>query len=102
MAQLLTPTDVTACFEAAWNGHDMHLFATLFHPDATFVNRFATYWKGADAIVEGHKAIHDTIYRDSSLKIELPEVKMLSEDIAVVHFWTRLTTGAAHPSGVHE
>jgi uncharacterized protein (TIGR02246 family) len=102
MTKLLTPADVTARYEAAWNTHDMELFATLFHQDATFVNRFGTYWKGANAVVAGHRAIHETVYRDSTLKIDPPDVKMLSNDIAIVHFWTRLTAGAAHPAGPHQ
>jgi uncharacterized protein (TIGR02246 family) len=96
------PGDVMARFEAAWNAHDMELFATLFHQNATFVNRFGTYWKGADAIVDGHRAIHETIYRDSILKIDPPEVEMLSDDVAIVHFWSRLSTGEAHPAGPHQ
>jgi uncharacterized protein (TIGR02246 family) len=102
MTKLLTPADVTERYETAWNTHDMELFATLFHQDATFVNRFGTYWKGVDAIVAGHRAIHGTVYRDSTLKIDPPDVKMLSNDIAIVHFWTRLTAGAAHPAGPHQ
>lgn len=102
MDELLTPTDVAASFENAWNAHDMELFATLFHLDATFVNRFATFWKGIDEIVDGHRAIHETVYRDSTLKIDPPEVEMLSDNIAIVHFWTRLTTGEAHPAGPHQ
>lgn len=102
MGQLLTPSDVTACFQSAWNAHDMDLFGTIFHPDATFVNRFGTYWKGADAIVEGHKAIHETVYRDSTLIIDAPEVEMLSDDVAILHFWNRLKTGEAHPAGPHQ
>ncbi|HSH77478.1 MAG TPA: SgcJ/EcaC family oxidoreductase [Herpetosiphonaceae bacterium] len=102
MTKLLTPADVTARYETAWNTHDMELFATLFHHDATFVNRFGTYWKGVDAIVNGHRAIHETVYRDSTLKIDPPEVQMLSDDISIVHFWTRLTTGEAHPTGPHQ
>ena len=102
MTELATPPDVTVRFERAWNTHDMGMFATLFHPDATFVNRFATYWKGAEAIVEGHRAIHETVYRDSLLKIDPPDVEMLSDDVAILHFWTRLRTGEAHPAGPHE
>jgi uncharacterized protein (TIGR02246 family) len=102
VTKLRTPADVTARFEAAWNSHDMALFATLFHHDATFVNRFGTYWKGVDTIVSGHRSIHETVYRDSILKIDPPEVQMLSNNIAIVHFWTRLTAGQAHPAGPHQ
>jgi uncharacterized protein (TIGR02246 family) len=96
------PEAITARFEAAWNTHDMQAFTGLFHPDATFVNRFAAYWRGVDAIVAGHRRIHETIYSDLTLKIDAPDVDVVSADTAILHFWTRLTTGAAHPAGRHQ
>ncbi len=102
MGQPDGPEAITARFEAAWNAHDMQAFAALFHSDATFVNRFATYWRGVEAIVAGHRGIHETIYRDSTLKIDAPDVDSLSSDVAILHFWTRLTAGAAHPAGPHQ
>jgi len=96
------PEGIVPRFEAAWNAHDMEAFAALFHPDATFVNRFATYWRGVDAIIAGHRRIHETIYSDSVLKVEAPDVDDLSGDAAILHFWTRLTAGAAHPAGPHQ
>jgi len=45
---MMNPADITTRFEDAWNTHDMAAFGRLFHPDATFVNRFATYWRGVD------------------------------------------------------
>ena len=102
MVQTDGPEAITSRFEAAWNAHDMEAFAALFHPDATFVNRFATYWRGADAIVAGHRSIHETIFSDSILEVEAPDVDNLSRDAAILHFWTRLTVGAAHPAGPHQ
>ena len=96
------PASVPAMFAAAWNAHDMVAFAELFHPDASFVNRFGTYWRGREPIVAGHRAIHETIYRDSTLDIDRPDVDWLSDEIAILHFWTRLTAGAAHPRGPHQ
>ncbi len=96
------PADITARFQAAWNAHDMDAFARLFHPDATFVNRFGTYWRGVDQIVAGHAGIHATIYSDSTLTIDPPDVDPISDDAAILHFWTRLTAGAAHPAGPHQ
>lgn len=96
------PEAVTTRFEAAWNAHDMDAFAALFHPDATFVNRFATYWRGVDAIIAGHRRIHETIYSDSTLKIDAPDVDSLTGDAAILHFWSRLTVGTAHPAGPHQ
>ncbi len=102
MVQTDGPEAITSRFAAAWNAHDMEAFAALFHPDATFVNRFATYWRGAEAIVAGHRRVHETIFSDSILETEAPDVDGLSPDAAILHFWTRLTVGAAHPAGPHQ
>src|SRR3546814_10350440 len=55
-------------------------FGRLFHPDATFVNRFATYWRGVNQIVAVHTGIHASIYRDSTLTIDVPDVDPISDD----------------------
>jgi uncharacterized protein (TIGR02246 family) len=96
------PADAALAFQAAWNAHDMTAFAALFHPDATFVNRFGHYVRGVDAIVRLHEPIHATIYRDSTLDNELIDVTPIAPDAAVIHFWSRLRVGAAHPAGAHE
>jgi len=96
------PADITVRFQQAWNTHDMEAFGRLFHPDATFVNRFATYWRGVDQIVAGHAGIHATVYRDSTVAIDAPDVDSISDSVAVLHFWSRLTAGAAHPAGPHQ
>jgi uncharacterized protein (TIGR02246 family) len=96
------PADVVRRFQEAWNTHDMEAFGRLFHADATFVNRFATYWRGVDQIVAGHVGIHTSIYRDSTLAIEAPDVDPIADDAAILHFWCRLSAGAAHPAGPHQ
>lgn len=96
------PADIPRQFEAAWNAHDMTAFAALFHRDASFVNRFGTYWRGVEAIVAGHRTIHETIYSDSTLAFDPPDVDPLGKDAAILHAWCRLTTGAAHPAGPHD
>ena len=96
------PADITARFQEAWNTHDMAAFGRLFHPGATFVNRFGTYWRGVEQIVAGHAGIHASIYRDSTLAIDPPDVDPISEDAAILHFWSRLAAGAAHPAGPHQ
>src|SRR5256714_8559186 len=102
MNQSAAPAEITIRFQEAWNMHDMEAFSLLFHPDATFVNRFGTYWRGVDQIVAGHAGIHASIYCDSTLAIDLPDVDPISEDAAILHFWSRLSIGAAHPAGPHE
>lgn len=100
--QLTQPTDLPQAFQSAWNAHDMDALGALFHDDATFVNRFATHVRGVDQIVALHRGIHETIYRDSTLRNELISVDPIGPGAAIVHFWSRLATGAAHPAGPHQ
>lgn len=100
--QHMKPDQVAARFADAWNARDMQAFGELFHPDATFVNRFATYWRGVEQIVAGHERVHTSIYRDSTLSNDPPDIDWINGDAAILHFWSRLSAGPAHPAGPHE
>lgn len=102
MTPIERPEDTPDAFQAAWNAHDMTAFGQLFHEDATFVNRFAHYVRGVTAIVALHQPIHATIYRDSTVRNELIDATAVGTDATVVHFWSRLSIGSAHPAGAHE
>jgi uncharacterized protein (TIGR02246 family) len=102
LVRITHPEETPAAFQAAWNAHDMAAFGALFEADASFVNRFGTRVRGADAIVAMHRAIHETIYRDSRLANELIDVDLVTDGVAIVQFWSRLTTGPAHPAGPHD
>lgn len=96
------PEDVPYAFQTAWNTHDMGALGGLFDEAATFVNRFGHYVRGVDEIVALHVPIHETIYSDSTLENELIDVARITYGVAVIHFWSRLTAGAAHPAGPHQ
>lgn len=100
--EMRQPVDAPAAFQAAWNAHDMTAFGRLFDLEATFVNRFGHYVRGAEAIVALHAPIHATIYSDSTLKNELIDLVHLADGVVLIHFWSRLAAGAAHPAGPHE
>lgn len=96
------PADLAARFAEAWNRHDMAAFAALFHADASFVNRFGTYWRGVERIVAGHVPIHQTIYSDSTLTNDVVDVDSISDDAVILHIRSRLSAGTAHPAGPHQ
>jgi uncharacterized protein (TIGR02246 family) len=102
MTPIDRPEDVPEAFQRAWNAHDMAAFAKLFHEDATFVNRFAHYVRGVEEIVALHRPLHETIYRDSALDNELIDATAVGENAVVVHLWSRLRCGPAHPAGAHD
>lgn len=95
------PEGIADEFAKAWNSHDMLALASLFCEDATFVNRFGHYVRGVQEIVSLHASIHETIYSDSTMENEVISTIALGDDAAVVHCWSRLTTGKAHPAGPH-
>jgi uncharacterized protein (TIGR02246 family) len=101
MLQMKRPEDALHAFQIAWNSHDMASLGALFNEDATFVNRFGHYVRGVEAIINLHAPIHATIYSDSTLENELIDVVAICDDAAVVHFWSCLAVGAAHPAGPH-
>ena len=102
MSKIHKPEDVPVAFQDAWNAHDMVEFANLFDEQATFVNRFGRYVRGVSDIVAMHAPIHETIYSDSTLQNELIDIEHLADGVAVMHFWSRLTAGHAHPAGPHK
>jgi uncharacterized protein (TIGR02246 family) len=102
MIDITEPEEALDAFQDAWNAHDMAALGALFHDDATFVNRFGHYVRGREEIIALHRPIHETIYRDSTLDNELIAADEVSEGVAVVHSWSRLSTGPAHPAGAHE
>jgi uncharacterized protein (TIGR02246 family) len=102
MSSINKPEDAAAAFQSAWNAHDMIALGDLFTADATFVNRFGRYVRGRGEIVAMHTPIHETIYRHSTLKNELIDVTYVTREVAVVHFWSRLSAGVSHPAGEHE
>lgn len=93
---------ISADFQAAWNAHDMTAFAALFHPDATFVNRLGSYWRGREDVVAQHARIHETIYRDTDISNRVQNVDMIADGVAVVHVRTNATFGPSMPRGPRE
>jgi uncharacterized protein (TIGR02246 family) len=70
-------------FEDAWNHHDMSALASLFAPDADFVNVIGMRWIGRETIKQAHAATHATIFKNSTLTIGDTTVRFLTPDIAI-------------------
>jgi uncharacterized protein (TIGR02246 family) len=98
---MIQPEDAPRAFQQAWNSHDMQALGALFDADASFVNRFGRHVRGVDAIIGMHAPIHATIYSDSTMENELIDVTPIGGDAAVLHSWSRLACGPAHPAGPH-
>ena len=87
-------------WEKAWNSHDMHAFANLFHEDGVWVLWTGVVWKGRAAIREGHAAVHKTVFRNSVQRERLEELTFVGPDAAVVRFFSTLTGDERAPDKV--
>jgi len=84
-------TAVVDKWEKAWNSHDMHAFASLFHEDGVWILWTGDVWKGRNAIEEGHAAVHKTVFRNSIQRERLEELTFVGPDAAVIRFYSTLT-----------
>jgi uncharacterized protein (TIGR02246 family) len=85
-------------FESAWNRHDMTDFANLFHDDAEWVHWRGGLWSGKPAIYEGHKAIHETYYRNTKAKVQgIEALDFLSPTVAYLRVRSDMEGDARSP-----
>jgi uncharacterized protein (TIGR02246 family) len=91
-------TSVLERWENAWNTHNMTAFASLFHDDGVWVLWTGDVWKGRRAIEDGHAAVHRTIFRNSTQREHLEELKFVGPDAAVVRFCSVLTGSDQSPT----
>jgi len=76
---------IVSDFESAWNRHDMEDFAALFHDDAEWVHWRGGLWSGRPEIYEGHKAIHEAYYRNTTATVRgIEALHFLAPTIAYV------------------
>ena len=93
-------TAILDSWEKAWNSHDMHAFAGLFHEDGIWILWTGQVWKGRTAIEEGHAAVHKTVFRNSVQRERLEELTFVGPNAAVVRFYSTLTGDERSPDKV--
>jgi uncharacterized protein (TIGR02246 family) len=91
---------VLAGVEDAWNRHDMHAWASLFHEDGVWTLWTGDVWTGRKAIEEGHAAVHKTIFRSSIQRERLEEMTFLGPDAALMRYCSVLTGDERAPDKV--
>jgi uncharacterized protein (TIGR02246 family) len=71
--------------EDGWNTKSGALFAKPFAEDADYVVINGNYIKGRAVIESQHDRIFSTIFKDSTLKLEVKQIRFLRPDVAVAH-----------------
>jgi len=93
-------TEIIHSWETAWNTHDMHAFANLFHEDGIWILWTGEVWKGRTAIEEGHAKVHKTYFRNSIQKEEIEEISFIGSEVVVVRFYSTLTGDERYPDKI--
>lgn len=79
------PEEIPAVFAEAWNERDPDRIAALFAADAEFVNVVGLWWHDREAIRRAHAYGLERIFNRSSLRVGTVRVRLVSDDVAVVH-----------------
>jgi len=68
-----------------WNTKNGAAFAKPFAEDADYVIINGHYIKGREAIATAHQRIFDTIFKDTTITLNVTQVRFIRPDVAVVH-----------------
>jgi len=90
------PEKIPEGFVEAWNQRDAMAIAGLFAEDAEFVNVVGLWWHDRQAIWKAHDYGLKKIFKDSTLELRQKKVRMLSDEVALVHARMRLSGQTAH------
>ena len=76
--------ELVRALEDAWNSSSSQRFASVFAEDADFINIYAKHYNGREAVDAGHRAIFDTVYKDSRNRLSIEGVRFVRPDVVVV------------------
>jgi len=88
---IVDPKEIPERFKEAWNRNDPDGIADLFFDDADFVNVTGIWWENREDIWKAHDFGLRIIFQNSEMQVLRTKVKLLREDIAVVHAHVRIT-----------
>lgn len=71
--------------EDGWNTKSGSLFAKPFAEDADYVVINGSYIKGRAVIETQHKRIFATIFKDTTLKLNVKQIRFIRPEVVVVH-----------------
>ncbi len=88
---VLKPDDIPFRFGAAWNIYGAQGIADLFYEDADFINVTGKWWDNKTDIFKAHDFGFRVIFPESHFEVIKVKVKMIADDIAVIHARIRVS-----------
>ena len=93
--------DIVGELEKAWNAADGEGFGRPFAEDADFVNIRGEHFRTRDAIAKGHQGIFNTIYKGSSVQLQMTGVRVIAPGVLLVHVKSTLRAPTGPLAGEH-
>jgi uncharacterized protein (TIGR02246 family) len=84
----------------AWNRHDAKGWASPFVPSAEFINILGTQFSGKPAIEGITARIFASIFKDSHDSVTVRKVRLVTPELAVVHYEHEVSGYSALPPGI--
>jgi uncharacterized protein (TIGR02246 family) len=78
-------------WDEAWNTHDMHALAALVSHDIDFIHVMGGWLGGRDAFERHHATFHAIRFKTSITRTQGMTIKLLAQDVCLVHRNWRLT-----------
>ncbi len=88
--------------EVAWNTRDASAWVKDFAADSRFINILGMRFPDRASNEQRHATLFATIFRNSSLSVELLEMRFADLDTAIVEARLQLTGYEALPPGIRE
>jgi uncharacterized protein (TIGR02246 family) len=95
-------TAVLTQLQDAWNAADGARYGAAFTGDSDFVTIRGEHFRGADVIAAGHQGILDSIYRGSTVKIELDVAREVLPGVALAVATSTLDAPSGPLQGRHD
>lgn len=93
---LNSPDEFPYHFSTAWNEKDADALASVFAPDADFVNVTGLWWHNKEDIWQAHDYGLRTIFPNSTLEVRKARVKKIGDLAAVVQARFKLKGQSSH------
>ncbi len=84
------PEELINTFVDGWNEKDAEKLASIFVPNAEFVNVTGLWWHNKERIYKAHEYGLRVIFKDAPLQVLYLKQRQLSRDVVMIHTKMRL------------
>lgn len=77
---------------SSWNKHDYSDMKSYTTTDCDWVNIVGMWWKNQKEVAFAHRAFHEKMFKNTSLTKKSVSIRLIRDDVALVHYYTRVGT----------